>query len=220
MNVPYYLVVKFLSWLILRLGFGLTVRGQAHVPRSGPFILASNHVSYLDPLVVGVSCPRPVTFMARVTLWRHPLMRWFLRHTGVIPIQPGAGDLAAVREAVRQLREGRPVGIFPEGGRQASGQLGQAKRGVGVIATTAGVPIVPVLVQGTFQALPRGDARLHRSKIQVAFGPQITYTDARFSASQPTTKAGRAARHEALANTVTQSWRRLQDQAATGPLHA
>ena len=212
MNVPYYLVVKFTTWLFLRLGFGLTVRGGAHVPRSGAFVVASNHLSYLDPVVVGVACPRLLSFMARADLYRHPLMRWFLRNMGAIPLHREAGDLAAIREAVRRLRRGQPVAIFPEGERQIFGELGEAKRGVGLVAALGRVPIIPMLVQGTFQALPRGSRWLRRAKIRVAFGPQITYTDERFSVGQPGEKTASAAHHEALAEAVTQSWRQLQDE--------
>lgn len=212
MNVPYYLVVKFLSWLVLRLGFGLTVRGRAHIPRSQAFILASNHVSYLDPIAVGVACPRPLTFMARGSLFKHWLMGWFMRNMGVIPLQHEQGNVVAIRAAVRRLRQGHALAIFPEGGRQISGELSQAKRGVGLIAVMAGVPIIPVLVRGTFEALPRGSRRLRRAKIRVAFGPRIAYTGHRFSTSQPSKKGSVAARHEALANAITQSWRRLHSE--------
>mgnify|MGYP001575525005 CR=1 FL=1 len=223
---PYHLV-KFLSWLILRFGLGLEVRGQSHVPAAGAFIAASNHVSYLDPLVVGVACPRRLCFMARSTLYAHPLMRGFLRAMQVIPLQRGEADVWAVREATRQLTRGQPVAIFPEGGRQVSGILGQAKRGVGLVAALAEVPIVPVFVHGTSKALPPGSRWPRRAKIQVAFGPQIAYTGERFSAtSAPSSAAGtivradsshrvsvhRSMRHQALADAVTQSWRRLKEE--------
>lgn len=222
----FFYVVKFVSWIILRVGFGLEVRGQEHVPASGTFIVASNHVSFLDPVVVGVACPRRVCFMARSTLFAHPLLGWFLRGTRVIPLKRGEADLGAVREAVRRLHEGEPIAIFPEGGRQLSGRLGQARRGVGLVATTARVPIVPVLVRGTFQAMPPGENRLHRAKIRVAFGPQIPYTGERFlpAPSSPLgetgpadwndpgrRQAGGTARHRILAEAVTQSWHRLGD---------
>jgi len=74
-----YGVSKFALWLVFRLGFGLEVRGQAHVPRRGAFLLASNHVSHLDPPVVGVACPRRLTFLARASLFDHALLGAFLR---------------------------------------------------------------------------------------------------------------------------------------------
>lgn len=211
LNLPYY-VVKFACWLFLRLGFGLEVRGQEHVPTSGGFLLASNHVSYLDPPVLGVACPRRVAFMARRTLYRHLLLRWFNRAMRCIPLRRDEGDLQAIREVVHRLERGEGVAIFPEGERQWSGALSEAKRGVGLVAMKARVPIVPVLVRGTFEALPRGRKRLRRAKIRVAFGPQIAYTEEHFSVGEPAKRAGLAARHEALGQAVTQGWRRLQSE--------
>ena len=214
-----YYVSKYLLWLFFRAGFGLDVRGQEHVPRRGAFILASNHLSYLDPPLLGAVCQRRLSFMARANLFAQPLLGAFLRAVHVIPLQRGEGDLGAIREAVRQLRQGDAVAIFPEGGRQFSGQLGRAKRGVGLLAAAADVPIVPVLVQGTFQALPPGSHRLHRAKIRVAFGPPIPYTiptvlstDAPVS-TQSTGRQGEARdRHEQLADALTRQWRRLAEQ--------
>jgi 1-acyl-sn-glycerol-3-phosphate acyltransferase len=197
----FYDTVKFLSWAMLRLGYGLDVQGTEHVPQSGAFVVASNHVSYLDPLVIGVACPRRVRFMARSSLFRHVLLGWFLRSTRVIPLARGEADVGAVREAVRRLRHGEPIGLFPEGTRQLTGQLSQAKRGVGLIASMAKVPIVPVLVRGTFEALPPGSGFLRPAKIRVAFGEQIAYTN--------------SPHHEALAAAVTQSWRRLAQTAVS-----
>ena len=214
MHLPYY-IVKFACWLILRLGFGLEVRGQNHVPTSGGFLLACNHASYLDPPVLGSACPRRVAFMARWTLYRHPLMRWFNRAMHCIPLDRDEGGLKAIREAARRLQSGEGVGIFPEGRRQWSGDLGEAKRGVGLVAAQGRVPIIPVLIHGTFKVLPRGVSRLRRAKIRVAFGPQIAYTEQRFSTDQPAKRVSLAAHHEALAQAVTQSWRRLQGELDT-----
>jgi len=197
----FYDLSKFLLWLFYRLGFGLEVVGCEHVPRRGAFIVASNHVSYLDPPLVGVACPRRLRFMARADLYDHGLLGAFLRGVRVIPLKRGAGDVAAVRAALDALRRGAGVAIFPEGGRQFSGELGVAKRGVGFLADAARAPVIPVLVRGTFQALPPGARRLGRAKIRVAFGEAITYTD---------TPAPR--RHEEVAEAVSQAWRRLAQQ--------
>jgi 1-acyl-sn-glycerol-3-phosphate acyltransferase len=212
--------------LFFRLGFGLEIRGREHIPRRGAFILASNHFSYLDPPLIGSSCPRRVAFMARSNLFRHPVLGAYLRGVGVIPLQRESGDLPALRAAIRTLSQGQPLAIFPEGGRQLSGRLGAAKRGVGLLAMEARVPIVPVLVRGTFQALPPGARGLRRAKIQVAFGPLIPYTEASFleaGGPQPASGEGRGgparrrAQEARLAEAVTLAWRRLEEDSK--PVH-
>jgi len=203
----FYALVKLVSWIVLRVGFGLEVHGQEHVPRHGTFILASNHLSFLDPLVLGVACPRRVCFMARDTLFRHPLLRVFLHGVRVIPLKRDESDVTAVREALKRLRAGEPIALFPEGTRQLSGRLGRAKRGVGLIALKAQVPIVPALVTGTFAALPPRSPRLHRTKIRVAFGPPISYTSSSLSSSRD--------RQTELAEFLTQQWHRLEGARTT-----
>ncbi len=224
-----YAISKLALWVFFRLGFGLEVTGAEHVPRAGGFVLASNHVSYFDPPLLGAACPRRLHFMARATLFQHWLLGAFMRSVGVMPLQRGQSDLPGLRLAIQRLRRGEPVAIFPEGARQPNGRLGQARRGVGLLAMQAQVPIVPVVVRGTFEALPLGARWPRRAKIRVAFGPSISYTDAPASdastlatpdprrpgqAGAEPAPAGAAARgrHEALANVVTHRWHRLADQ--------
>ena len=207
--IPFlYGLSQLVCRLFFRLKFGLEIRGREHIPRRGAFILASNHLSYLDPPLIGSSCPRRVVFMARANLFGRPLLGAYLRGVGVIPLQREGGDLPALRLALEALRQGRPLAIFPEGGRQFSGRLGAAKRGVGLLAIEGEAPIVPVLVRGTFQALPPNTRRLQPAKIQVAFGPPIPYTETSFPG------AGRTDRREQerrLAEAVTQAWHRLEE---------
>lgn len=229
MRYWFYDLTKSLLWMFFRCGFGLEVRGRAHIPKTGPFVLASNHVSFLDPPVLGAACPRPIGFMARDTLFKTAWLGLFMRGVHVIPLKRETGDLGAVREAMKRLHAGEVVAIFPEGGRQVSGTFGVVKRGVGLLAESARVPILPVVVQGTFQAWPPGEPHLRRAKIRVAFGPAIAYTidpatrtsmlespDPRNLGHVGTKPAAAEAsareRHEILATAVALAWRRLADQ--------
>ena len=222
MKYWFYHVVKAILWVFFRLRFGLEVFGKDHVPKTGPFILASNHLSFLDPPLLGAACPRRLGFMARSDLFRHTLLGAFMRGVHVIPLQRGEADPGAIREAMRRLHDGQAIAIFPEGGRQLTGQPGVARRGVGFLAVAARVPILPVLIRGTFEALPPDARRLHRAKIRVAFGTEISYTTSsvssaptspeprRFTPSSP----GRATRSQTalLAEAITEQWRRLDAQ--------
>ena len=203
MTYWFYYFSRFILRVTFRFGFGLEIRGREHVPRCGGVILAANHMSYLDPPVLGAACPRRVNFLARADLFRHVLLGAFMRGVHVIPLQREEADRSAIREAVKRLHCGDVVGIFPEGGRQFSGRLGTAKRGVGLLAVLAKAPIVPVLIHGTFQALPPTGGGPHRSKIRVAFGQPIPYT----VPSLPS-----RAHEEHLAAAVTQQWHELAAQ--------
>ena len=205
-----YAVSKFILWLFFRLGFGLEVTGAHHVPRTGSFVLASNHVSYLDPPLLGAACPRRLRFMARASLFSHWLLGAFMRSVGVMPLQRGQNDLPGLRLAIQMLRNGEAVAIFPEGGRQFSGRLGTAKGGVGLLAVMAKVPIIPVVVRGTFEALPPGSRRVKRAKIRVAFGPQIPYT------TSPVPTLAARERHDQLAAQVTHAWHQLAEHLTHG----
>lgn len=211
MRYWFYAFVKAVLWVFFRRGFGLEVSGKEHVPQQGSFIVASNHVSYLDPPVIGVACPRRLSFLARSTLFGHPLLGAFLRGIHAIPLRREEGDLGAVRAAVLRLQRGEAVAMFPEGGRQLSGRLGEAKRGVGLLADAARVPVIPAVVRGTFEALPPGSRWFARAKIRVAFGPPIPYTLGLASTAEPSGRSVRS-RHRQLADALTQQWRRMLEQ--------
>jgi 1-acyl-sn-glycerol-3-phosphate acyltransferase len=155
---------------------GFDVYGKENIPKTGGFIVAANHVSYLDPLVIGISCPRRLSYMARHDLFTNPVFGGIIRNLGAFPVKRKTGDISALKEAFKRLREGKGLLIFPEGTRQTGGSMAeQAQPGIGFLAAKVNVPVIPVFVKGTDVSLPRGARFFHRARISVCFGRQISF---------------------------------------------
>ena len=148
----WYRAARFLVALVLLTVFRLEVEGRENVPGRGPVILASNHSSYLDPLVVGVGCPRRVHFMAKEELFSSRPLGALLGSLGGFPVARGTADRGALRTARRLLHGGEVLGIFPEGER-GRGSLGEGEAGTAWLSVVTGSPVVPVAVIGTAGAL-------------------------------------------------------------------
>ena len=154
------------------------VVGIEQVPTDGRYLLAGNHVSYLDPALLWCVTPLPTHFIARQELFEIPVVGWVLRRLWAFPISRGEADREAIQRATTLLKAGEPVGIFPEGTRQTteSGgeqRLGQAHQGVAFIALRAEVPIVPVAISGTEKALPRGAVLPRFPRVTIRFGRPV-----------------------------------------------
>ena len=154
------------------------MRGASLVPRTGGVILASNHQSFLDVLILGGACPRPVRYMARRSLWENPVLGWLITDWKAIPVsrdRPGKDELRSILETVRG---GEVLALFPEGTRTVDGSIGELRGGIGFLARKAGVPVVPVLIRGAFEAWPRGRRLPRRGRVRIAFGRAVQYSDA------------------------------------------
>ena len=118
-------------------------------------IIAPNHASFLDPLVIAAACREEVHFLARSSLFRRTWWACVLEHLNAHPVNGSLQDLSSLRSVIESLRQGKKVVLFPEGGRTETGELQNVKMGVAMLALRAGVPILPVFIQGTFEAWPR-----------------------------------------------------------------
>jgi 1-acyl-sn-glycerol-3-phosphate acyltransferase len=169
-----YRFFRFLLFLIFKSIFRLEVKGKGHVPRKGGFILASNHVSNLDPKVLGVASPRVLNFMAKEELFSNRLFGWLISSVGSFPVRRNSTDISALREAIQRLKDGRALLLFPQGTRRdTEGTSEKVESGIGFLAGKVNVPVVPAFIKGTEKALPKGAKFIRPAKLSVRFGEQI-----------------------------------------------
>lgn len=170
-----YRILKPLALALMRLLFRLEVRGQEHVPPTGPVLLASNHVSVLDPPLVGGASPRVLHFMAKEELFRIPLFGRLITALNARPVRRDGSDGRALKTALRLLGEGRALLVFPEGTRGVEGRLASGKPGAGMLAVMSGAAVVPVHVSGSGRALPPGRMIPRPAKVRIRFGPPLHF---------------------------------------------
>ncbi len=148
--------------------------GARRVPVDGGVLLICNHQSYFDPVLAALPLPRECSFMARDTLFAQPHFRRLISYLNAFPVRRATADMAAMREAIRRLRDGLAVVVFPEGTRTRDGSIGEFHLGSMLLAKRAGAPIVPVVVVGAFESWPR-DRKLPRpAKIAIHYGEVVT----------------------------------------------
>jgi 1-acyl-sn-glycerol-3-phosphate acyltransferase len=141
-------------------------------------IIVANHCSYLDPPLVAVAYrQRRVRFIAKVELWRGGFMNWYLTSIGTIPVERGGGGRDAIEEAIECVKQGACLGIFPEGTRSTTGEIGRGRSGFLVIAARTKAPLLPVLIEGTFESLPTGAKKPKAHPIVAYTGEPFELTD-------------------------------------------
>lgn len=173
--VNWYGLFRALAGLLMRLGTRTRVAGTEHVPSRGPFILVSNHQSVLDPILVQVSCPRPIHTLTKSTQFGSGIFRWLLPRLNAIPTRRYRIEPQAIRVMIRRLGEGRGVGIYPEGERSWDGVIQPFRRGTIRFLLRAGVPIIPCGVAGAYDAWPRWSRSIRRRDIRITFGPALDW---------------------------------------------
>ena len=182
---PLYWLSRGFVYLCLLLKYRMRVTGRENVPASGGAVIAANHCSYLDPPVMaGCNNRRIVHFMARDTLFSNPIARWFFPRVAVIPLDRTRGDLGALKKAIATLKEGKVIGLFPEGTRSPDGRMHPAKGGIGFLIAKGEVPVVPLYISGTYAAFPKGAKKMHPSRVVARLGKPITPEEIR--AAMPT----------------------------------
>ena len=160
-----YSLTKSVLRPLTRTAFAVRVTGTENVPLDGGLVVAANHRSYLDPPLLGTWFPRTIHFMAKQELFKLPVLGPLIRTVHAFPVDRDRADVTAIREALRIIKRGDVVGIFPEGTRNLVGEA-QARGGAVLLAATAHCPIVPVALVNTQFAV----RRLRASKVEVRIG--------------------------------------------------
>ncbi len=166
------IIYKIALWLCtasIKLLFNFKVVGRENIPKDKNFIIVSNHTSNLDPPILGVAVKMPISFMAKEELFKNKLFGGLIRKLGAFPVSRGSGDISAIKTALRLLKDGKNMVIFPEGGRsKTQGMLKKGKSGAVLLATKAGCGLLPVGISADFK---------FRGKVTVSIGQYIDFSE-------------------------------------------
>ena len=137
---------KAVTYLLVRAIFRIRYEGLENIPAGGGYILACNHPSYFDPPIVAHKVPVQVRYLAKAELLRVPILGFFIRRLGIIPVKRGENDNSAINKAVEVVRDGGVLGVFPEGTRNKGGPTLRPRSGVAIIAGQTGADILPMAI--------------------------------------------------------------------------
>ena len=176
----------FIGWscfrFIYRLYFRWRVYNSERVPVRGPVILAANHMSYLDPPLVGSGLRRDINYLARESLFRYPVMGAVLRSWNSVPVDRDGGGAAGLKAILDRLLNGGGIILFPEGTRSPDGKLQPARSGIGLTVIKSSAPVVPVRVFGTYEAYGRHIRIPRPHRIAVKYGRPMDFSGFRAEA--------------------------------------
>jgi 1-acyl-sn-glycerol-3-phosphate acyltransferase len=212
----FYLLARFvlrpLFWLICR----PQVTGRENVPATGPVILASNHLSFIDSIVIPLVAPRRVAYLAKAEYWQGTgfvgwLQRALFTALGALPVERGThrAAQAALDTALGVLTAGGAFGIYPEGTRSRDGRLHRGKTGVAWLALTADCPVVPVAVRGTDRVQPIGASWPRPHRVSITFGEPLSFPEQRG-------QAGRGPARRVVTDRVMEAIAELSGQEKAG----
>jgi 1-acyl-sn-glycerol-3-phosphate acyltransferase len=177
----YRAIVNFLAFSILKPLLKMEIHGADNIPAEGSCVLASNHASFLDPPLIACAAlkkRRAVRFMARDTLYKS-ILGTILRNVHTIPLSREKGDVGALRTALKAIKGGNLVSLFPEGTRTPDGELHEPKGGVAFLIAKASVPVIPIYIEGSFYAFPKGARFIKPHKVRIFVGEAISPAELR-----------------------------------------
>lgn len=172
-NFVWYAFMRFLCRCGVVPFFRYRAWGHQYEPRSGPLLVCSNHQSHLDPVLIGVVLRRHPNYLARETLFRFAPFRWLIKSLNAIPIDREGFGMSGIKETLRRLKRGEAVVLFPEGTRTTDGEVAELKPGICAIARRGKAALLPVGIDGAFEAWPRRRLLPTTGTIHVHLGPPI-----------------------------------------------
>jgi 1-acyl-sn-glycerol-3-phosphate acyltransferase len=170
--VTFYSFARSVVAGIFKPWYRVEVLGLEHFPKEGGVLLCTNHIHNFDPLIVGISAPRPVHFMAKEEIFNVPVLGNIVRNCNAFPVKRGMGDREALRTGLKVLKEGNVFGLFPEGTRSKTGEIGKGLSGAGFFALRTEAVVLPCAIIGPYKSL---------SKLRIVFGKPIDMEEMRSS---------------------------------------
>ncbi|MFH1719394.1 MAG: lysophospholipid acyltransferase family protein [Planctomycetota bacterium] len=201
LKAKWFWLARWMCRVFCMLFFRVRTYGRENIPKNGPFVLISNHQSYLDPMLCGGHIKRRVSFLARESLFTHWLFGRMISSVGTIPVKLGEADISAMRKVISKLKAGGGVCLFPEGTRSTDGKITPFKPGFGLLCRRGGAAVVPVVIDGAFDCWPRHKKLFSRGPIWVYYGKAI-----------PAEKA-KDMGDEKLAEVLTDTLRQMQTES-------
>ncbi len=201
LGMTWYWVARFLCQMFTLMCFRYRVYGRRNIPSKGGFILVANHQSFLDPIFCGIGATRPLTYMARDSLFTSPIFGGMIRSVRAIPLSRDKADISTMKLVIARLKAGEGVCLYPEGTRTYDGRITAFKAGFGLLCRRSKAPVVPVLIDGSYECWPRQKKLFSSGSILVRFGTPLAPEQARTMSN------------EDLADWVTGTLRRMQHEA-------
>ena len=200
-KAKWFWLVRWMCRLFCISFFRVRSYGRDNIPKTGSFVLISNHQSFLDPMLCGIPLKRQVSFLARDSLFNNWFFGSAIASVGTIPVRQGEADISAIRRAIDILKQGRGICLFPEGTRSYDGKITPFKPGFGLLCRRGGAAVVPVVVDGAFECWPRHKKLFSSGLIVVSYGKAIPAKQAKNMGD------------EKLAEVLTETLRKMQNKS-------
>ncbi len=173
-----YNFVRILAFIVLKICFRFEIYGYKNILLvKNPFILASNHQSYLDPIILGATVSQTLNFMARDSLFKNPVFGSFISSLGALPVNLKTPGTGLIKKFYKLLKSGKNLVMFPEGTRSAQDIINDAQPGIGYLISRTEVPVLPVFIKDSAKALPKHAKWIRFCKVKIIIGKLITFKD-------------------------------------------